>query len=92
MSCPKADVMSSDVSKVVKFLITKHGTEAAQIFILIPTHNYQRKIQTQIPEFELGFWRGIDSTHEIFSTSPSTFDALRHQIDARQSVTKIGVR
>ena len=72
--------MSSDVAKVVKFLITKHGTEAAQIFILIPTKNYQRKIQTQIPEFELGFRRGIDSTHGIFSMSPSTFDALRHQL------------
>ena len=61
------------------------------IFVLIPTKNYQLKIQTQIPEFELGFWRGIDSTHGIFLTSPSTFNALCHQIDVHQSVMKIGV-
>jgi hypothetical protein len=50
---------------------------------------YQHKIQTQIPEFELGFWRGIDYTQRIFATNPSMFDALRHQIDTRESVTKI---
>ena len=83
--------MSSDVSNVDKFLIRKHGSESALIFILILKRNYQHKIQTQILEFELGFCRGIDSMHGIFLTNPSTFDALHHQIDAHQSVTKIGV-
>jgi hypothetical protein len=29
-SCPRTDVVSSDMSKVVKFLIRKHGTELSQ--------------------------------------------------------------